>query len=111
MSQEAMVFLVSGIIPVKLSVQVGVFMWSNEWEAATEHTLSDFIMLLILFFFFLLKSGIIMILIKYCPYFHYSSYHILYNNKINARVLIGQLAMVYCAGKPMEKSHVFRIII
>ena len=48
MSQEAMVFLVSGIIPVKLSVQVGVFMWSNEWEAATEHTLSDFIM----FFFF-----------------------------------------------------------
>ena len=31
----------------------------------------------------------------------------LYNNKINARVLIGQSAMVYCAGKPMEKSHVF----
>ena len=27
----------------------------------------------------------------------------LYNNKINARVLIGQSAMVYCAGKPMEK--------
>ena len=32
---------------------------------------------------------------------------LLYNNKINARVLIGQSAMVYCAGKPMEKSRVF----
>ena len=31
----------------------------------------------------------------------------LYNNKINARILIGQSAMVYCAGKPMEKSRVF----
>ena len=31
----------------------------------------------------------------------------LYNNKINARVLIGQSAMVYCAGKPMEKSRGF----
>ena len=36
---------------------------------------------------------------------------ILYNNKINARVLIGQSPMVYCAGKPMKKSHVFWIII
>ena len=34
-------------------------------------------------------------------------YNLLYNNKINARVLIGQSAMVYCAGKPMEKSRVF----
>ena len=34
-------------------------------------------------------------------------YIFLYNNKINARVLIGQSAMVYCAGKPMEKSRVF----
>ena len=34
-------------------------------------------------------------------------YDLLYNNKINARVLIGQSAMVYCAGKPMEKSRVF----
>ena len=34
-------------------------------------------------------------------------YICLYNNKINARVLIGQSAMVYCAGKPMEKSRVF----
>ena len=38
-------------------------------------------------------------------------YCILYNNKIIARVLIGQSAMVYCAGKPMEKSRVFWIII
>ena len=38
-------------------------------------------------------------------------YMYLYNNKINARVLIGQSAMVYCAGKPMEKSRVFSIII
>ena len=35
----------------------------------------------------------------------------LYNNQINARTLIGQLAMVYCAGKPIEKSCVFGIII
>ena len=34
-------------------------------------------------------------------------YIYLYKNKINARVLIGQSAMVYCAGKPMEKSRVF----
>ena len=34
-------------------------------------------------------------------------YNVLCNNKINARVLIGQSAMVYCAGKPMEKSRVF----
>ena len=32
-------------------------------------------------------------------------YNLLYNNKINARVLIGQSAMVYCAGKPMGKSR------
>ena len=31
----------------------------------------------------------------------------LYNNQINARALIGQSAMVYCASKPMEKSRVF----
>jgi len=28
----------------------------------------------------------------------------LYNNQINARALIGQSAMVYCASKPLEKS-------
>ena len=31
----------------------------------------------------------------------------LYNNQVNARALIGQSAMVYCAGKLMEKSRVF----
>ena len=30
-----------------------------------------------------------------------------YNNQINAHALIGQSAMVYCAGKLMEKLHVF----
>ena len=38
-------------------------------------------------------------------------YPILYNNQINARALIGQSAMIYCAGKPMENSCVLRIII
>ena len=31
----------------------------------------------------------------------------LYNNQINARALIGQSAVGYCAGKPTEKSGVF----
>ena len=35
----------------------------------------------------------------------------LYNNQINARALIGQSAVGYCAGKPAEKSRVFWIII
>ena len=35
------------------------------------------------------------------------SHTILYNNQINARALIGQSAVVYCAGKPTEKSRVF----
>ena len=34
-------------------------------------------------------------------------YLILYNNQINARALIGQLAMFYCTSKLMEKSRVF----
>ena len=34
----------------------------------------------------------------------------LYNNQINARALIGQSAVGYCAGKPTEKSRVFWII-
>jgi len=33
-------------------------------------------------------------------------YIYLYNNQINARALIGQSAMVYCASKPMENSRV-----
>ena len=37
----------------------------------------------------------------------YNEYLYLYNNQINARALIGQSAMGYCAGKPMEKSRVF----
>ena len=32
---------------------------------------------------------------------------LLYHNHFNARALIGQSAMDYCAGKPMEKSRVF----
>ena len=32
---------------------------------------------------------------------------ILYNNQINARALIGQSAMVYCASKLMEILRVF----
>ena len=35
----------------------------------------------------------------------------LYNNQINARALIGQSVVGYCAGKPTEKSRVFWIII
>ena len=34
-------------------------------------------------------------------------YYVLYNNNIDARALIGQSAMVYCADKPMEKSRVY----
>ena len=30
-------------------------------------------------------------------------YQSLYNNQVNARALFGQSAMVYCAGKLMEK--------
>ena len=36
---------------------------------------------------------------------------LLYNNQINARAVIGQSALVYCAGKPKEKSRVFCTII
>ena len=39
------------------------------------------------------------------------TYKLLHNNQINARALIGQSAMVYCASKLMEKSRVFWIII
>ena len=34
----------------------------------------------------------------------------LYNNQIEARALIGQSAMAYCAGKLMKKSCIFWII-
>ena len=49
---------------------------------------------------------IIIILLLYV----YIVYVYLYNNQINARALIGQSAMFYCAGKLMEKSRVFWII-
>ena len=39
------------------------------------------------------------------PSFHH--YCILYNKQINARTLIGQSAVGYCAGKPMEKLRFF----
>ena len=42
---------------------------------------------------------------------HPTQYVYLYNNQINARAPIGQSAVGYCAGKPMEKLHVFWIII
>ena len=38
-------------------------------------------------------------------------YAMLYDNQKNARTLIGQSAVGYCTGKPMEKSRVFWIII
>ena len=34
----------------------------------------------------------------------------LYNNQINARALIGQSAVVYCASKTMEKSRGFELL-
>ena len=34
-------------------------------------------------------------------------YQLLYNTHINVCALIGQSTMLYCAGKLMEKSHVF----
>ena len=37
-------------------------------------------------------------------------YQLLYNNQINARALIGQSAVVYCAGELMEKSRVFWLL-
>ena len=38
---------------------------------------------------------------------HFGDQVISYNNKINARALIGQSAVGYCADKPTEKSRVF----
>jgi len=39
-----------------------------------------------------------------------SVYFSLYHNQINARALIGQSAMVYYAGKPMEITRVFELL-
>ena len=41
------------------------------------------------------------------PLIPYALYSVLYNNTINARTLIGQSAVGYCAGKPTEKLRVF----
>ena len=38
---------------------------------------------------------------------HPASIAVLCNNQINARALIGQSAVGYCACKPTEKSRVF----
>ena len=47
-----------------------------------------------------------------CIWIYFSSFTVyLHKNQINARAVIGQSAMGYCAGKPTEKSRVFRIII
>ena len=39
--------------------------------------------------------------------YEFNLHYYLYNNQINARALIGQSAVVYCAGKPTEKSRNF----
>ena len=57
------------------------------------------------------RNGVAVIDVYWKPthtdrYLDFSSHHDLYNNQINARVLIGQSAMFYCAGKLMEKSRV-----
>ena len=38
---------------------------------------------------------------------HLVLHEALYNNQINARALIGQSAVGYCAVKPTERSRVF----
>ena len=45
--------------------------------------------------------------VTFCKQRQRNEQRILHNNQINARALIGQSAMVYCASKLMEKSHVF----
>ena len=37
-------------------------------------------------------------------------YRYSYNNQINARAVIGQSAVGYCAGKPTEKSRVLELL-
>ena len=45
--------------------------------------------------------------VAFCKERQRNEQRILYNNQINARALIGQSAMVYCASKLMEKSRDF----
>ena len=47
------------------------------------------------------------ILSVFFPNFHATYPLLYYNNQINERALIGQLAVGYCAGKLTEKSRVF----
>ena len=51
--------------------------------------------------------------VEYSVVYHEKALHnsFLYNNQINARALIGQSAMVYCASKLMEISRVFWILL
>ena len=51
--------------------------------------------------------SLVIISIYYALIFFFYIYLILYNNQMNARAPIGQSAMGYCAGKPMEKLRVF----
>ena len=54
------------------------------------------------------NSSLRFILKIFLKFLEFKSQNILlYNNQINARALIGQSAVGYCAGKPTEKSRVF----
>ena len=44
---------------------------------------------------------------KFPDPYTFIEYTPLHNNQVNVRALIGQAAIGYCAGKPMEKSLVF----
>ena len=55
------------------------------------------------------KNSVNYLFTCYCgfPVEHIRENKRLHNYKLNARVLIDQSAMVYCAGKHIEKSRVF----
>ena len=57
------------------------------------------------------KPAISNILLPFCFICNFKTCYNLYNNQIKASALIGQSAMVYCAGKLMEKSRLFRVLI
>ena len=52
---------------------------------------------------------LVLVLSRFCNFIGLAImvYELLYNNQINARALIGQSAVGYCAGKPTEKLRVF----
>ena len=66
-------------------------------------------MMLFCFFEYWYICALYSIFISEIIYFIYQI--VVINNQISTRALIGQSAMVYCAGKLMEKPRVFRIII